>query len=476
MEAGRLDEAEGLGEEAVERFPDRPGGYIQRGEAAMRRGDWSLAGRALGGASPGFSRPHGGIRARCRGVDERRPAGRGRGLGRRGGVVLPTCSSAISNGPRWRCSAGIGRRRARFGESFAERFPTGRRLCGRFGGAAARRPPGRGRDLGRRGGEALSPPVQGSYPTGRDRDAPRDWTVASALWGELRRAFPNQVAGYVRGANALMQAGRPDEAEALADEVVKRFPDHPGGYYQRAEIAMRRRDWDAARGLWSEMCRALTDNPAGHVRGMTLMRPRSWFGVGNAHASILLDRIGPLRPASSVTAGQFSSFGATAGLRHGPSRRTCRMMWCSSQWGRISQLTGRRSTVSTTHTAERCWRRLPPRRSCGRGELSVRSRTAGRPRFVAGSSIKATPSGAEGLRSMWMVASARSWTPTTGVPISRVGKGPMDNTDSGAPPRGAGRTDGTRIDVFDADTGRPLRGSPVRIEGGRVVVSGRRRT
>ena len=32
--------------------------------------------------------------------------------------------------------------------------------------------------------------------------------------------------------------------------------------------------------------------------------------------------------------------------------------------------------------------------------------------------------------------------------------------------------DGTRIDVFDADTGRPLSGSPVRLEGGQVVAGG----
>ena len=32
---------------------------------------------------------------------------------------------------------------------------------------------------------------------------------------------------------------------------------------------------------------------------------------------------------------------------------------------------------------------------------------------------------------------------------------------------------GTRIDVFDADTGRPLRGSPIRIESGRAITSGR---
>ena len=30
--------------------------------------------------------------------------------------------------------------------------------------------------------------------------------------------------------------------------------------------------------------------------------------------------------------------------------------------------------------------------------------------------------------------------------------------------------DGTRIDVFDADTGWPLSGSPVRLEGGQVVA------
>ena len=43
-------------------------------------------------------------------------------------------------------------------------------------------------------------------------------------------------------------------------------------------------------------------------------------------------------------------------------------------------------------------------------------------------------------------------------------------------PEDVAATDGARIDVFDAVTGVPLRGSPVRIEGGRVVASGRGRT
>ena len=49
-----------------------------------------------------------------------------------------------------------------------------------------------------------------------------DWTEASALWGELRSVFPDHTAGYVRGAEALVEVGRLDEAEALAEEAVER--------------------------------------------------------------------------------------------------------------------------------------------------------------------------------------------------------------------------------------------------------------
>ena len=52
----------------------------------------------------------------------------------------------------------------------------------------------------------------------------RDWALASERWGELRRTFPDDASGYVRGAAALRNAGRLDEAEALAREAVSRFP------------------------------------------------------------------------------------------------------------------------------------------------------------------------------------------------------------------------------------------------------------
>ena len=40
--------------EAVERFSDRPGGYVQRAEVAMRRGDWTAASERWGDLRSAF--------------------------------------------------------------------------------------------------------------------------------------------------------------------------------------------------------------------------------------------------------------------------------------------------------------------------------------------------------------------------------------------------------------------------------------
>ena len=94
-----------------------------------------------------------------------------------------------------------------------------------------------------------------------------DWEVACGLWEELRRLFPDQAPGYVRGAKALLEAGRPEEAEALAGEAVAHFPEDSGGYVYRAEAAMRREDWNVASGHWAALRRAFADQASGYVRG-----------------------------------------------------------------------------------------------------------------------------------------------------------------------------------------------------------------
>ena len=95
----------------------------------------------------------------------------------------------------------------------------------------------------------------------------RHWILAGDLWEELRVASAGRDDGYVRGAEALLNAGRLDEAEALAEEAVMRFGDRPGGYVQRAEAAMRRGDWAVASRHWEELRGAFPDQVAGYVRG-----------------------------------------------------------------------------------------------------------------------------------------------------------------------------------------------------------------
>ena len=95
----------------------------------------------------------------------------------------------------------------------------------------------------------------------------RDWEGACARWAELRHAFPEHAAGFVRGAEALLRAGRLEEAEAMAGEAVARFPDRSDGHYHRGQVAMRRRDWEGACARWAELRHAFPDQAAGFARG-----------------------------------------------------------------------------------------------------------------------------------------------------------------------------------------------------------------
>ena len=478
LEGGRLDEAEAVAGEAVSRFPDRPGGYVQRAEAATRRRDWPAASERWGELRRAFPDQAAGY---VRGAEALLEGGRldeaeavaneavSRFPDRPGGYVQR--AEAAMRRRDWEVACGLWAevRRA---------FPN--REAGHVRGAAALLEAGRLDEAEAVANEAVSrfPDRPGGYVQRAEAATRRgDWEVACGLWAEVRRAFPNREAGYFRGVKALLNAGRPDEAEALAVEAVSRFPDLPGGHYRRAEVAMRRRDWDAARGLWSEMCRALTDNPAGHVHGMTLMRPRSWFGVGNAHASILLD------PDWAAQAGQQRDRGPILELRRN-GRVAARAFQKDLSHDVVqlvvgSRIPAHRDALYSLHDAYsgevvaalaapaylRARRIVGAVENCQSPEIrgwlldqgdSERSRRAavhvdGRLRKIMD---------ADNRR-----ADIARWKGTDGqhgfrwrLPEELAGK------------------DGTRIDVFDADTGRPLRGSPVRIEGGRVVVSGRRRT
>jgi tetratricopeptide (TPR) repeat protein len=83
---------------------------------------------------------------------------------------------------------------------------------------------------------------------------------ALADWLRLKDDFPNHPIAYVRAANALQDAGRGDEADALLNEALRRFPNDSEVNRAYASIAVRRNDLaGAARRLQDAAARNPTD-------------------------------------------------------------------------------------------------------------------------------------------------------------------------------------------------------------------------
>ena len=70
----------------------------------------------------------------------------------------------------------------------------------------------------------------------------------SGLGRRYARRFRRRHRGMSGVTLALMEAGRWEEAEALAGEAVVCFPERRWSYVRRAEVAMRREDWAVAVG------------------------------------------------------------------------------------------------------------------------------------------------------------------------------------------------------------------------------------
>jgi len=82
------------------------------------------------------------------------------------------------------------------------------------------------------------------------RMAERGPAEALPLWQQIRERFPNQTQGHLGYAEALMNAGRFDEADALLSETTDRFPDDCWGWIHYAQVAGRRGNWTEALQRW----------------------------------------------------------------------------------------------------------------------------------------------------------------------------------------------------------------------------------
>jgi tetratricopeptide (TPR) repeat protein len=97
---------------------------------------------------------------------------------------------------------------------------------------------------------------------------------ALRCWQALREQFPERADGHIRPVQALLQAGRLDEAEDLAGKVDGRFADDPELLVQRSWVAVARLDWPEALHRWSAFSASYPermDGVAGSSRALRMM-------------------------------------------------------------------------------------------------------------------------------------------------------------------------------------------------------------
>lgn len=113
--------------------------------------------------------------------------------------------------------------------------------------------------------------------TYRDLERPRDADEQFARFAEMRTPFApgdpliermEQEAtgafGLMRKANALLRAGRHEEAEALYWEILSRRPDEYTAVVNVAQACLMQRRFDQARALWERAVELRPVEPHGH--------------------------------------------------------------------------------------------------------------------------------------------------------------------------------------------------------------------
>jgi tetratricopeptide (TPR) repeat protein len=88
----------------------------------------------------------------------------------------------------------------------------------------------------------------------------KNWSVAAQRWAVLRRAYPDHPDTWFQGANAHIEAGELEQAEALISHTRQHFPNNPGNLIDASSLAMGRLDWDAAEVLLQKSREKHPDN------------------------------------------------------------------------------------------------------------------------------------------------------------------------------------------------------------------------
>jgi tetratricopeptide (TPR) repeat protein len=96
-------------------------------------------------------------------------------------------------------------------------------------------------------------------------------TAACERWAVVRRGNPYFPAAYYDGARCLLDAGRPDEADAILREAMERFPGEAWPAREYAKLAHARGDPREAAIRWTSLHAQFPDEDAGFIPDETAL-------------------------------------------------------------------------------------------------------------------------------------------------------------------------------------------------------------
>lgn len=94
----------------------------------------------------------------------------------------------------------------------------------------------------------------------------KDWAEAARRFERVRQRAPNLVDGYESAANALVEDGRPEAAEALIAEGMHQVPNAWPMWQAAARIAERQGNREEAIRRWEALCAQFPGQPVGYLR------------------------------------------------------------------------------------------------------------------------------------------------------------------------------------------------------------------
>jgi len=90
------------------------------------------------------------------------------------------------------------------------------------------------------------PPASDAFKWPLDAARKMQWCIAAARWAVLRKAYKDHPGAWFQGANAYLEAGDYDKAEALLIQAREKFSKHPDSLTFLAALAIRREDLTTA--------------------------------------------------------------------------------------------------------------------------------------------------------------------------------------------------------------------------------------